>query len=418
MKTILVFDCWLPGYKYIRELATDFDVRVVFVHTSSLQLGAPAAEFQSFKKDPNIPAWVEDFGRYDYSFERLFAETRPDALLVLSMHHIEARTALYFGHHAQIPTFFVPHGIFVLDGDATVQRPDRSFGESVSLLVSKVPRVTYYLRYFLKFHFQMVRSGLRRVAPLETTRLALEMVLKFARWQHHPSERVQDYYGPVVDSMLIYDQGLEQFYRGRYQEMVAQARFIETGTLDGGRLRRQIENGLVAVAPEQTSHAAYFISTPYNEYFDEPDKSTFIDIVRKLRIAMEEAGIRPFVYRPHPGEPVEFTEDVRVATGAEIDWNSDLSGLIAAPVIVSTSSSLMYCACLLGKTIVNWASQRLVFDLPYYEPLKSYPRIEFDADLDRDAEAINALKTATGHTPSADPSRIADPLADLMDAIA
>ena len=72
----------------------------------------------------------------------------------------------------------------------------------------------------------------------------------------------------------------------------------------------------------------------------------------------------------------------------------------------------------MGKTIVNWTSQRLVFDLPYYEPLKSYPRIEFDADLDRDAEAINALKTATGHTPSADPSRIADPLADLMDAIA
>lgn len=417
MKTILVFDCWLPGYKYIRELATDFDVRVVFVHTSSLQLGAPAAEFQSFKKDPDIPAWVEDFSCYDYSFERLFAETKPDALLVLSMHHIEARTALYFARHAQIPTFFVPHGIFILDFD-TVQRPKRSLGETLSLLVSKTPRVTYYLRYFLKFHFQMVRSGLKRVAPIDTARLAIEMVLRFARWQHHPSERVQDYYGPVVGTMLIYDQSLEQFYRGRYRKMVAHTRFTVTGTLDGGRLRRQIENNPVAIAPEDTAPSAYFISTPYNEYFDEPDKSTYLDIVGKLRIAMEEAGIPRFIYRPHPGEPIEFTEDVRLATGAEIDWNSDLSGLIAATVIVSTSSSLMYCACLLGKTIVNWTSQRLVFDLPYFEPLKSYPRIQFDADLDRDDDAIAALQAAKRSTASADMSKIADPLADLVNTIA
>lgn len=418
MKTILVFDCWLPGYKYIRELATDFDVRVVFVHTSSLQLGAPAAEFQSFKRDPHIPSWVQDFSHYDYSFERLFADTRPDALLVLSMHHIEARTALCFGHHANIPTFFVPHGIFVLDGDVTVQRPERSVGETLTLLISKVPRVTYYLRYFLKFHFQMVRSGMRRVAPVETARLAIEMVLRFAQWQHRPSDRVQGYYGPVVDSMLIYDQGLEKFYRDRYKKMVADARFIETGTLDGGRLRRQIEKGMIAVASEQPSRAAYFISTPYNEYFDEPDKSTYLDIVRKLRITMEEAGIRPFIYRPHPGEPVEFTEDVRVATGSEIDWDSGLAGLVAAPVVVSTSSSLMYCACLLGKTIVSWTSQRLVFDLPYYEPLKSYPRIEFDADLERNDAAIKALRAASGHPPSADLSKLADPLADLVNAIA
>ncbi len=417
MKTILVFDCWLPGYKYIRELATDFDVRVIFVHTSSLQLGAPAAEFQSFKMDPHIPAWVQDFSQYGYSFERLFAETSPDALLVLSMHHIEARTALYFGHHAQIPTFFVPHGIFVLDGDATVQRPKRSINESISLLISKAPRVTYYLRYFFKFHFQMVRSGLRRVAPVDTARLAIEMVLRFAKWQHRPSERVQDYYGPVVDSMLIYDQDLEKFYRDRYEKVVAKSRFIKTGTIDGGRLRRQIKKGLVAIASEHPSRAAYFISTPYNEYFGEPDKSTYLDIVLKLRMAMEEAGIRPFVYRPHPGEPVEFTEDVRVATGATIDWNSDLSGLVAAPVVISTSSSLMYCACLLGKTIVNWTSERLVFDLPYYEPLKSYPRIEFDADLERDQAAIEALRAATGHPQSANLSKLADPLADLVQAI-
>jgi predicted dehydrogenase len=113
MKTILIFDCWLPGFRYIEDLAEiNEDVSICFVHTSSLQRGRPAEEYEQFASQYDIPEWVHDFAEFNCDFDQLFAAVNPDAVLVLSLHHLEARTVILAAKKNRIVTFFIPHGIF------------------------------------------------------------------------------------------------------------------------------------------------------------------------------------------------------------------------------------------------------------------------------------------------------------------
>ena len=414
MKTILVFDCWLPGYKYIRDLSTDFGVRLIFIHTGSLHLGAPANEHKSFLKDPDTPSWVFDFKDFGYCFSTLFSKTKPDAILVLSLHHIESRTALVFAHHMGLESFFIPHGIFVLNSASIVKRPQLSFRDYLKYIWIKIPRAVFYTRFFLQFHDQMVRNNFKKWNMYNILQVLSCLLFKFDTWQHRPNWVVQSYYNNIIDNIIIYDNDIKNYYIKNYGLMVGEAQFYMSGTLDGGKLGRQMKSGLIGTGENAATKVAYFISTPYTEYFIEPNTGTYVDIIRNIKFAVNAAGFERFVYRPHPGEPTEFAEHICAEVGADIDRRSDLMGIVESSVICSTSSSLLYCAILLGKPIVTWSSRRLVFDCPYYEPLISYPRIAIDADLECDETAISALRTSQNDPVSSNMTDLLDPLSDLV----
>lgn len=416
-KTILVFDCWLPGFSYIKELADYAEISLVFVHTSSLQIGDPAKEYEAFKQQFNVPGWVHDFSEYRYDFRELFERVKPEAVLVLSLHHIESRTALMFAKEFGIQTYLVPHGIFYLFEERPTDNATKNNINFVSFIISKLPRVVYYTKFFWKFHIQRMRYGASRTRGMVALRCYVELISRYFYWQWRPSRSVQSYYDALIGDMIIYDNALHNYYGLHYGQMVQGARVAISGTLDMGRVARHLRSRNASEGPRWPGRCAYYISSPYTEYFTRENTAIYADVVRKLRDFVVAAGYDTFVYRPHPGEPAEFTRNVCELAGAHIDYERDLAGLVDSELICGTGSSLLYCAVVLRKPIVILDTQRLKVDLPYYEPLTSYPTILFDADAQDNSASLEVLSTRTMKSELVDISDIRDPLTDLVGMI-
>lgn len=420
MKTVLVFDVWLPGFTYIKELHDEPGINVIFVHTSSLQTGQPAKEYQEFKRKFELPTWVHDFSEFDYCFDTLFKAVEPDSILVLSLHHIEARTALFFAKHNSIPTYFIPHGIFLLSDKPFESHQNSSLSNKLAKPFRMLPRVGYYLRFFCKFHAQMVRQGLRKLQPLITLKAAFDLIARYYYWQWHPNETVRRYYGPIIDNLILYDPSISDYYRKSYGEMLSGANIVRSGTLDTTRLIRQHRRKRSTRTTEGVEDCAYFISSPYPDYFTPTNTEIYAEIVGNLNGIFIEAGLSGLVYRPHPGEPADFTARICEMANVIPDYSPDLTGLISAKLVCGTSSSMLYCAIIMGKPIVIWDTARLTVCPPYYEPLLSYPTILVDTDSDSNHEVLREVRAAINSStaaPEFDISKLGDPIADLAELV-
>ncbi|MDF2384363.1 hypothetical protein JMG10_23025 [Nostoc ellipsosporum NOK] len=414
-RTILAFDCWLPGFTYVAELANEPGISLVFVHTSSMQTGEPAKEYESFRKQYDAPSWVHDFSEFGYDFQSMFERIKPDALLVTSLHHIEDRTALCYATSRNVPTYFIPHGIFLLqDSPQPVESKKKSLAGKFSAFLSKLPRAGYYTRFFWKFHFQMIRNGSRKNDLGKALRVYRSLIGDYQSWQWQPNAAVQQYYARSIDTLILYDASIASYFEKKFGAITTGARIVESGTLDVTRLLRQLRNAPPARRATGHKGQAYFISSPYPEYFSNPEsRKACAEILTRLADLVRETGFDGLVYRPHPGEPAEFTAEICQASGARIDTRRDFTGLVEADLIIGTSSSLLYSAVLLRKPIAIWSTGRLKIDPPYYEPLISYPKIAIDADKPRDVEAIAKLATIEPLEAEIDLSGLKDPIADL-----
>lgn len=412
MKTILVFDCWLPGFTYVKDLAHYAeDVRVVFVHTSSLQTGAPAREYRDFKRKFDIPEWVHDFSDFTYDFDRLIESVKPDALLVLSLHHLEARTALLFAKQNGIPSYFIPHGIFLFRDDPSEGRRPPGPYAKIANAFSKLPRIWYYSSFFWRFHFALRREGQRPFAL--AVRCYLNLIRRYYVWQWKPTAETQQYYADAIDQLIVYDNTLKDYYDRFYGAIVGQSEFLLSGTLDMARLVRHFKEA--GSTPPASTKEAYYISSPYPDYFTDANATIYAGLVGKLKKLVEDAGYDRLVYRPHPGEPADFTTKICSDAGVELDRSSDIGKLIAAQAVCGTSSSLLYAAVVLKKTIVILDTQQLKVDAPYYEPLISYPKVSFNADLDEDPHALADLQASFDReNAETDLSQLRDPISDLV----
>jgi len=413
MKTVLIFDCWLPGFTYVKDIVSRNDVvKVVFVHTSSMQTGAPAREYKDFKKKFPALDWVHDFSEFSYDFKTLFDRIKPDALLVMSLHHIEDRTALLYAKSRRVPSYFIPHGIFLLRDSPPAENTPKGLGAKIQRFVDKLPRVAYYTRFFWRFHSAFRRESViaTRLGPAIATYRAL--ISGYFQWQWRPDAVTQAYYAGMIDNLIVYHAGLEDYYRENYGRLVEGSRFVASGTLDVAKLVSHLQNhpdfGL------SDRRTAYFISSPYPEYFDEPNASICKEIVRRLRDLVLAAGYERLVYRPHPGETAEFTRFICADLDIEIDAAGGVGGLVTSELICSTSSSLLYIAIVLNKKILVLDSKRIRVDTPYYEPLISYPKVEFNADLDPDNSALSGLLAQTPRTDRFDAAELKDPVTDFI----
>ena len=186
---ILVFDCWLPGFLYIKELANIKGVSILFVHNSESQLGQPAQEYQDFKRRIPIPDWVKDFSDYKKSFKSLFDSFKPDMVLVTSMHYVEHRSALLFAKKNNIFSAFIPHGIFKVDHGKVPVITNANNQTKLSQIFNKIPRVIYYSNFF---HFQSILHltnlfFIKHQTPDEYTTLPKEIhLLIFHRFLQRP----------------------------------------------------------------------------------------------------------------------------------------------------------------------------------------------------------------------------------------
>lgn len=418
---ILIFDCWLPGYTYVEDLKEKFSsVSVIFIHTSSLQMGSPAREYKAFKARFNIPDWVHDFSEFGYNFERLFKEVGPDAVLILSLHHLESRTAAYFAKNYNIPTCFIPHGIFFIGKSPYfISSADNNIRKILYAFL-KIQRALYYTRFFWKFHFQAIAVGVRKLQLITAAISYFKMMTRYFYWQWWPSKITQKYYKNIIDYMILYDSFIESHYKNEYGAMVEKSKFIRSGTLDLGRISRYFSKYRAENSDNVSlkGRYAYHISSPSPKWFySEESISIYGDIVGNLRNFVLLAGYDDLIYRPHPGEPDDFTRKVCALAGVQLDLDRSIANLATASVVCGTSSSLMYSAVILNKPIVIVQSQRLEMFAPYYEPLLSYPTIPFDADGKGDAAALDALKSSRMEDRQIDISQIRDPFADLVDLV-
>jgi hypothetical protein len=412
MKRILIFDCWLPGYTYINELSQDNNVELLFVHTSSLQRGIPAKEYRIFKKQMDPPHWVVDFSEFMYSFECLFKVFKPDALLVLSLHHIEARTALTMAKRFDIATFFIPHGIFLLDYDVIANPNQVSFRRKFLRIISLPSRLFYYTLFFWRYFTSINEGRLRLNIWKGGIDVYFQMIGNFHGWQWKPSVKVQEYYGCLLDYLLLYNEEIEVYCKENYSIFTDAATFTRTGTLDSMRALRH--EALADAACHSSGKFGYFISSPCSDYYSPEGMKAYIDVVNKLRVLCSRAACESFYYRPHPGEPSEFTEAVCAQAGVKIDWARDFAMFLSSEVICGTSSSMLYAAVARKKKIVIWNSNRLTVVPPYYEPLKSYPKALFDADLEIDENAIVQLSGLENAVASFPDMELKDPLKELV----
>lgn len=376
---ILVFDCWLPGFLYIRDLAEMEGVSLTYVHNSESQLGQPAKEYRDFKTRLQPPAWVKDFNEFNKDFRRLFEEINPDIVLVTSMHYVEHRSALLFAREYGVLRAFIPHGIFQLHRSENFDLPEKRRDIATHIL-EKLPRAYYYTNLFWSSHFQ------RRPIGRGTFRNALicffDLLLCYSDWQWRPAKRVQRYYANLLNVALVYDRSLETYYLKNSGDIFNNTKFIVSGTLDSGKLLRSIR-GKPSLLQSSTSTVpfAYYISSPYPEFFTEDGAAVLASILKTLKSVVISAGCSQLVYRPHPGEPGWFVDLVCAVAGLKRDTDPGIEGLIRANLICGTSSSLLYNAILLEKPIVLLTSGKVRLDLPYYEPLISYPKTTIDLDL-------------------------------------
>lgn len=412
---ILVFDCWLPGFLYIKELAGMDHVSLTYVHNSESQMGQPAREYKDFKARLNVPIWVKDFSEFNKDFRRLFEEVKPDIVLVTSMHYVEHRAALQFAKEYGVLRAFIPHGIFQLNHNvqfATGARNKSLMGK----ILDKVPRALYYFNLFWMCHFQ--RNPSSRGTLWGAFSCFYNLLRHYSNWQWRPAVNVQLYYSDLLDVALVYDPSLKDFYLENSREIFKNADFIITGTLDSGKLLREIKSkpSLLQVNKNSSSHA-YFVSSPYPEYFTEHGAATLAELLRRLKTVVASAGCQQLIYRAHPGEPGWFVDKVCTLAGLVCDTEPGTEGLIRAGLICGTSSSLLYNAVLLRKPLVVVASRKIRFDVPYYEPLISYPKIVIDLDSDLEAliiehsAAISAIITLQEEVFSL---QATDPLVSLL----
>lgn len=381
---ILVFDCWLPGFLYIKELAGMDRVSLIYVHNSESQMGQPAREYRDFKARLNVPIWVKDFSEFNKDFRRLFEEVKPDIVLVTSMHYVEHRAALHFAKEYGVLRAFIPHGIFQLNHN--IQFASGATNKSLmEIILDKAPRALYYFNLFWMCHFQ--RNPSSRGTLWGALSCFYNLLRHYSNWQWRPAVNVQQYYSDLLDVALVYDPSLKDFYLENSREMFKNADFIITGTLDSGKLLREIKSkpSLLQANINSSSHA-YFVSSPYPEYFTEQGAAALAELLSRLKTVVASAGCQQLIYRAHPGEPGWFVD--KVCTLAELvrDTEPGTEGLIRAALICGTSSSLLYNAILLRKPLVVVASRKIRFDAPYYEPLISYPKIVID--LDSNSEAL------------------------------
>lgn len=391
---ILVFDCWLPGYIYIQELAERKDVSLIFVHNSNKQLGMPAKEYLEFKRSMHPPQWVHNFSDFGNNFNILFKRVKPDILLVTSMHYVEHRSALLFAKKHNIFTAFIPHGIFGMDAPKkTISLGVRGWLEKV---IKKIPRAIYYTDLYWRTHFQIQRT--ERPPVVETIKNYIELIVKYPRWQWRPSKSTQAYYSGILKSAFIYDYSVERFYKANSWELFRETDFIKSGTLDSGKLLRVLALKPKLLCKENNSmHVAYFVSSPNTDYFIANGAIILAGLLKKLSLIVISSGYAKLIYRRHPGEPQWFVDQVCQLAEIEKDQKPGIEGLISADLVCGASSSLMYNAVILKKPIIIIESGQLYIDAPYYEPLISYPKITINLDLEL-AELLNIYKLPVSKT--------------------
>jgi hypothetical protein len=377
---ILVFDCWLPGFLYIRDLAEMEGISLTYVHNSESQLGQPSKEYKDFKTRLHPPVWVKDFGEYNRNFRCLFDIVKPHIVLVTSMHYVEHRSALLFAKEYNVLRVFIPHGIFQLDR-RNIYTPTNTKGGRISRLFQKLPRALYYTNLFWNSHFQ--RSPRDRGTFQQAWFCFLDLLFSYSDWQWTPARKVQSYYSDLLNWVIAYDESLKTFYSENSSGIFKNTKYCISGTLDTGKLLRAI-----SIKPEliqstiKTKPIAYYVSSPYPEYFSENGAAILAALLKKLKSVVISAGCSKLVYRGHPGEPGWFVDLVCELGGLQKDSAPGIEGLIEADLICGTSSSLMYNAILLEKPIVIISSAKIKLDSPYYEPLISYSKITLDLDLE------------------------------------
>lgn len=415
MKKVLIFDCWLPGFTYLSELSEEKDVEVLFVHSSSLQIGDPAKEYKMFLENMNIPIWVKDFSEFQYCFDKLFNYFKPDAILVLSLHHIETRTALRFAKQYKIPSFFIPHGIFLLNYEIIERNISESAIEKLKKWSNKIKRVIYYTKFFWIFDFKYINKYQKKRNILNSIEVYIELIFKYNKWQWMPSEKIQKYYGRIIDNLLIYSSEFKIFCIEKYGIMTSGSSFIYTGTLDVMRVMKFNSNEEGEVS--SFNKHAYFISSPSNDYYTTQGMAAYVNVVKHLRNLCVSIGCSDFYYRPHPGESRDFTESICGAAGVSIDYDRGFSTFLRSEVVCGTSSSMLLAAVAKKMKIVTWRSNRLTIVPPYYEPLKSYPKIDFDADTDSNEDWASRFKLLESDLVAYPDIELKNPLEQLCNII-
>lgn len=412
---ILVFDCWLPGFQYVRHLADTPGVSITFIHNSKRQLGLPAQEYKDFKESLSPPDWVKDFTEYGHRFETMFDVEKPDVILVLSMHYLECRSALLFATDKGVFRAFIPHGIFLLDRNAISASPTSLLGK-LKRLVQKFPRALYYARLFWSAHYQIAPE--QRCNLWKSLSCCKNMLFSYSDWQWTPPKVVQSYYSEILDLAIVHDKGVVDYFKSNLGSIVERTEFVVSGTLDSGKILAALsaERASTIHASEDTPFA-YYISSPYPEDFTTKGAMILGELMRKLQMVLRHVGCDRLIYRPHPGEPNWFVVQVCESKAIEVDWSRDMTGVIHSSLVCGTSSSLLYNAISISKPVVTVSSQRFKMDSPYYEPLKSYPRIALDLDLDLDT-LINkngvALREAFEGRVAVSNPMISDPISVLL----
>lgn len=414
---ILVFDCWLPGFLYIKHMADIENISLTFVHNSESQLGQPAKEYEDFKANLSPPFWVKDFKSYNKDFKCLFETVKPHVVLVLSMHYVECRSALMFAKDFNVLRAYIPHGIFLLDrGKLITSRP--TITSSIKRIIQKIPRAFYYTNLFWSSHFQ--RNPTKRGSFLNSLGCFRELLFQYSNWQFSPSETTLNYYADLVDVAIVYDKSIESHYRINSGSIFSNADFIISGTLDAGKILQELhsydKSSSSILDSQRSAPVAYYISSPYPEDFSVDKAKLLANQLNKLKTVLKSSGYENLVYRPHPGEPNWFSEMVCALNDIERDTTLEVNGLIRSDLICGTSSSLLYIAIKLSKPIITVKSTRFKMDEPYYEPLISYPRITFDLDFDIESLLKNHEKTLRD-TLIKHPTNIKPTLSDPVDEL-
>jgi hypothetical protein len=178
---------------------------------------------------------------------------------------------------------------------------------------------------------------------------------------------------------------------------------------------------LLTTPPEKSTFKpesfAYYISSPYPEFFTKDAADILASLLKTLKAIVISAGCSQLVYRAHPGEPGWFVDLVCALAGLERDTAPGIESLIKAKLICGTSSSLLYNAILLEKSIIILSSNKIKLDSPYYEPLISYPKTTIDLDLEVDflvenyGRSINASMAGGKKFPKV---LVSDPIESLI----
>lgn len=341
---VLIFDVWVLGFPYIQPIINNIkEVEVVFVHLSSLQMGLPRQESDVFYSNEEEPKQSIDFSFYDYDFNKLFKSVRPDLILVLSLHSIEARTICLAAKNCGIKSAFLPHGIF----------RDSDFGNLKGIyyknmlksLKYKLPRLWYYFKFYMKFTYPILKD-----ARIKTGTIIFDFlyfIFNFYNWQYQPSRNTLCAYNLIIDFVLFYSNPFKESILARYQNMVEGADFIFTETIDILKIRNSKK--LVT----RKGKSVLLISSPpfsiLNKGFHKVD--VLLNFYADLIVKLGKIGFSIIKYRPHPSEnPQIFLKLNKTFPFLQKDLIVSRF-LIDCDLIVSPPSSYLFPAVLERKRI-------------------------------------------------------------------